>query len=61
MPQIFDMLITLITLALAAVGFVWGRIRADIVALIALMVLTVSGIITTQEALSGFSNAIVIM
>ncbi len=55
------MLITLITLALAAIGFVWGRIRADIVALLALMVLTVSGIITTQEALSGFSNPIVIM
>ena len=38
-----------------------GKIRADIVALIALLVLTVSGIITTQEALSGFSNPIVIM
>ncbi len=55
------MLITLITLALAAVGFVWGKIRADVVALIALMVLAVSGIISTQEALSGFSNSIVIM
>lgn len=55
------MLITLITLALAAVGFVWGKIRADIVALIALMALAVSGVITTQEALSGFSNSIVIM
>lgn len=55
------MLITLLTLSLAAVGFVWGRIRADIVALLALMALTVSGIITTQEALSGFSNSIVIM
>lgn len=55
------MLITLITLALAAVGFVWGKIRADIVALIALMILTVSGVITTQEALSGFSNSIVVM
>ncbi len=55
------MLITLITLSLAAVGFVWGKIRADVVALIALMVLAVSGIISTQEALSGFSNSIVIM
>ncbi|MBD5356076.1 MAG: SLC13 family permease [Bacteroides sp.] len=55
------MILTLITLALAAFGFVWGKIRADVVALIALMVLTVGGIITTQEALSGFSNSIVIM
>lgn len=42
------MLITIITLVLAAAGFVWGRIRADIVALIALLVLTLSGILTTQ-------------
>lgn len=55
------MLITIITLVLAAAGFVWGRIRADIIALIALLVLTLSGILTTQEALSGFSNPIVIM
>ncbi len=49
------------TLVLAAAGFVWGRIRADIVALIALLILTLSGILTAQEALSGFSNPIVIM
>lgn len=55
------MTVTLITLALAAAGFIWGRIRADIIALVALLVLTLSGIITTQEALSGFSNSIVIM
>lgn len=55
------MLITIITLLLAAAGFVWGRVRADIVAIIALLVLTLSGILTTQEALSGFSNPIVIM
>ncbi len=55
------MLITLVTLVLAAAGFVWGRIRADIIALIALLVLTLTGILTTQEALSGFSNPIVIM
>lgn len=55
------MLITIVTLVLAAAGFVWGRIRADIVALIALLVLTLSGILTSHEALSGFSNPIVIM
>lgn len=55
------MLITIITLLLASVGFVWGKIRADVVALIALVILAVTGIITTSEALSGFSNPIVIM
>lgn len=55
------MILTIITLCLAAAGFVWGRVRADIVALIALIVLTVGGVLTTQEALSGFSNSIVIM
>lgn len=55
------MILTIITLCFAAVGFVWGRVRADIVALIALIVLTVGGVLTTQEALSGFSNSIVIM
>ncbi len=55
------MTITIFTLLLAALGFVWGRIRADIVALIALLILVLSGVITTSEALSGFSNPIVIM
>ncbi len=55
------MITTLITLALAAAGFVWGRVRADVVALLALVVLAVSGVITTSEALSGFANPIVIM
>jgi len=53
--------ITIATLLLVAAGFVWGKVRADIVALIALLILTTSGVITTQEALSGFSNPIVIM
>lgn len=55
------MILTLLTLALAAIGFIWGKVRADVVALIALMILVVGGVITTQEALSGFSNSIVIM
>lgn len=55
------MIITIITLILSAAAFVWGRLRADIVALIALLVLTFSGILDTNEALSGFSNPIVIM
>lgn len=55
------MLISLLTLGFAVVGFVWGRIRADIVALVAMVALAVSGVISTHDALSGFSNPIVIM
>lgn len=55
------MILTIVTLILAAAGFVWGRIRSDIVALIAIVVLTVGGILTPGQALAGFSNSIVIM
>lgn len=55
------MFISLLTLSLVVVGFIWSRIRADIVALLGLVFLTVSGVISTQEALSGFANPIVIM
>lgn len=55
------MILTLVTLFVAAVLFVDGRIRSDIVALCALLVLTMAGIITVPEALSGFSNSIVVM
>ena len=55
------MWITVITLILASAGFIWGKIRSDVVALIALAVLAVSGVLTTGEALSGFANPIVIM
>ena len=45
------MAVTLLPLLFAAVFFVWGRVRSDVVALIALIVLTVSGVLTTGEAL----------
>ena len=53
--------LTLIILALTAVGFVSGRLRADVVALCALVSLVVFQILTPEEALSGFSNSVVIM
>lgn len=55
------MYITLAILALSAVFFVNGKLRSDVVALCALVLLVVFGIITPDEALSGFSNSIVIM
>lgn len=41
--------------------FVWGRVRSDIVALMALSALLLTGILTPAEALAGFSSSIVIM
>ena len=55
------MIITLVILLLAIIFFVNGKIRSDIVALCALVLLVIFGILTPEQALSGFSNTIVIM
>lgn len=52
---------TLIILAITIILFVTGRIRSDIVALCALAAMLVFGILTPEEALSGFSSTVVIM
>ncbi len=55
------MITTLIILVIAAIFFVIGKIRSDVVALCSLILLMVFGILTPAEALSGFSNSVVIM
>ncbi len=55
------MTLTLIVLAVSVILFATGRIRSDIVALSALTVLMLFGILTPEEALSGFSSSVVIM
>lgn len=55
------MITTLIILTLSAVCFAMGKVRSDLVALCALVALLLTGILTPQEALSGFSNSVVIM
>lgn len=55
------MVLTLIVLAAAALFFAVGKIRSDIVALCALILLMSAGILTPEEALSGFSSNVVIM
>lgn len=55
------MLITLLILILSAAFFVAGKVRSDIIALCALIGLLVFQILTPEEALSGFSNSVVIM
>ncbi len=55
------MILTIIILFITAASFVWGKIRSDIVALCSLLALVLFGILDTSEALSGFSNSVVIM
>lgn len=52
---------TLVILAISAIFFAVGKVRSDLVALCALVCLILSGVLTPQEALSGFSNPVVIM
>ena len=55
------MITTIIILALSAVFFAMGKVRSDLVALCALVALLLTGTLTPQEAISGFSNQVVIM
>lgn len=56
-----QMIITFIILGMSVMLFMSNRIRADLVALLALLSLVVFGILTPPEALAGFSNTVVIM
>lgn len=51
----------LVILLLTAVLLMWGRIRSDVVALCSMVALVLSGVITPEEGLAGFSNSVVIM
>ncbi len=53
--------LTFIILAMTIVLFMTNRLRGDLVALMALLVFVITGILTPAEALSGFSNSVVIM
>ena len=55
------MFITIAVLLLAVVFFITGKVRSDIVALCSLVTLVVAGILTPEEALSGFSSTVIIM
>ena len=55
------MILTLVILFITAAMFAVGKVRSDIVALCALVSLVITGILTPEEALAGFSNHVVIM
>lgn len=55
------MIVTLSILLISVILFVSGKVRSDLVALCVMLALVVCQILTTEEALSGFSNSTVIM
>ncbi|UJH68459.1 SLC13 family permease [Allomuricauda sp. SCSIO 65647] len=55
------MVTLLIILTITIVLFIWGKFPPDVVALISMLTLFLTGILDMNEALSGFSNATVIM
>ncbi|MDD3398321.1 MAG: SLC13 family permease [Candidatus Methanomethylophilaceae archaeon] len=55
-----DMIVFFVVLALVLVLFVWNRWRYDIVALVALLFLTLVGIVPASEAFLGFAHPAVI-
>ena len=55
------MILTFIVLAITVGFFISGRLRSDLVALMSVLTLFLTGIITTGEALSGFADSTVIM
>src|SRR4030095_6007458 len=57
LPQIFSFGIIAATMAL----FVWGRLRYDLVALLALLAAIATGIVAPDQAFAGFSDDIVII
>ena len=56
-----DTLFVFLVVGIAAALFASGRVRLDIVAMGVVIVLAVSGILTTEEALSGFGDPVVIL
>ena len=56
-----NMYITLAILVIASAFFMMGKIRSDLVALSSLLLLVLFGILSPEEALSGFSNSVVVM
>lgn len=56
-----QLLLTFVILIVTTLFFMVGKIRADLIAMCSLLTLVLTGIISTGEALAGFSNSIVIM
>jgi di/tricarboxylate transporter len=55
-----QLLVTLLVLLIAAILLISDRVRADLVALLVVVALGVSGVLTPREAFSGFSSSAVV-
>ncbi|WP_437836024.1 SLC13 family permease [Sorangium sp. So ce1153] len=56
-----EAVLTLAILGVTIVLFVSDRLRLDVVAMMSLLALTLSGVTTVPDALAGFSNPAVLM
>ena len=56
----FEIAIVLAITALAIILFITERVRVDVVALMVLVILALTGLVTPTEAISGFSNPAVV-
>jgi len=56
----FDQYLVYLVLILTLAFFVWGKLRYDVVAMLSLLFLTITGIIPRDEAFYGFSHPAVI-
>jgi di/tricarboxylate transporter len=56
-----EMMLTFGILAVTIVVFIWDKLRVDVVAVLALLSLVITGILDSKQALAGFSNSTVIM
>ena len=61
MPLSYEIYVVLAVLATAAVFFVTSLVRSDIVGILVVLALMLSGVLTVDEALAGFSNPVVMI
>ena len=59
-PESWHTTVTILTIAATVLFFAWGKHRTDLIALCALLCLMLGGVLTPDEALSGFSNSVIL-
>lgn len=55
------MLLTFLILAITIALFVHGKLRADLVGVLSMMALVLTGVLTTEQGLAGFSDSTVLL
>ena len=59
--QVTLVIFTFLILSLTILLFIWGRLRPDLVALLSILALFLTGIINLEQSLAGFADSTVIM